>query len=276
MSPTDVATLAASQRAFSEAAARAMQFTREATAKRLNERGRKRVFKLGDKVKFYKGVTAAMAKKRGRKAKHCSFYVPGVITETYPEHPSVFKIKCEASGRSFMRCAINIARRRVQSGPAASSPAPPAGSGGQRPLGPASEPCPGSTESFAIGDFIAAIDSVGDVVFWLSKVTAVTESAISLWIHGTTAKSLTSKAKFLPLYTYYENKGKTRVSYSTQYPQNHPGCKEWTYELATSQLPGLILARRLALAPNGALTGSSLKVLGGLGTYVHANLRAEK
>ena len=276
MSSTDVATLAASQRAFSEAAARAMQFTREATAKRLNERGHKRVFKLGDKVKFYKGVTAAMAKQRGRKAKHCSFYVPGVITETYPEHPSVFKIKCDSSGRSFMRCAINIARRRAQPGPAASSPTPPNTSGGQQPLGPTSEPCPGSTDSFAVGDLIAAIDSVGDVVFWLSKVTAVSESAVSLWIHGTTAKSLTPKAKFLPLYTYYENKGKTRVSYSTQYPQNHPGCEKWTYELATSQLPGLILARRLVLTPNGALTGPSLKVLGGLGTYVHAKLRAEK
>ena len=66
------------------------------------------------------------------------------------------------------------------------------------------------------------------------------------------------------------------MSYSTQYPQNHPGCEKLTYELATSQLPGLILARRLVLTPNGALTGPSLKVLGGLGTYVHAKLRAEK
>ena len=217
------------------------------------------------------------ATERGRKAKHCSFYKPGVIVETYPEHPSLFKIKCATTGRIFMRCAINIARRRM--GPDSTIPAPIGQRptpGAARPLRPTSERSPDSTESYLVGDYIAAIDSVGEIVFWVSKVTAVTEATISLWIHGTTAKSLTSKAKFLPLYTYYEDSGKSRVSHSTQYPQDHVGCEKWTYELATSQLPGLVLARRIKLEPNGALTDTSLKVLGSLGTYVHAKLRKEK
>ena len=293
MTATDVATLAACQEACLKIAQHVRQFTRAARADSLNARGNKRTFKVADRVKFYCGVSAAEATKRGRKAKHCSHYRPGVIIEAYPEHPSLFKIKCDSTKRTFMRCVINIAHRRVV-GAVADTPfvddaVEPHQSLGHASIAPATEPavplpasespmtdaCKATTVGFNVGEFVAAIDAPADGRYWLAKVTSVTASSVFLWAYGTTAQKVTATTRFLPLYTYYDTTNKKRTSHITTYPLNHPGCQPWTYELSIGQLPGLVLARALRLLPTGAPTTKTIAALGNLNTYVHHMIRKE-
>ena len=103
----------------------------------------------------------------------------------------------------------------------------------------------------------------------------MTAASVFLWAYGTTAQKVTSTTKFLPLYAYYAITGGKRTSHITTYPLNHPGCKPWTYELSTGQLPSLVLARALRLLPTNAPTPKTIAALGKLNTYVHHMIRKE-
>ena len=261
----------ASAKAWSNLANNTATWHKERTRNRLNASGTAKNFDVGDKVMIYVPPSQGEVKRRKRKAKHlCWYRGPCTITA---KSGTCFSVKHDESGKIFERTLQNIAtykagKAAVDAAPFNATIAPPAIPNSS----PTAAVSPASTDSYAIGDIIAAKDALADNVYWIQKVVAVTHDEIRTHIHGTNGRKLLSAA-FRPLYT--TETGEHYMFKPLKATSKTPESKPWIHRLQTHWLPGLVVARNLKLktgkTTNGRLTKLSCDRLDTLkGSLSHA------
>jgi hypothetical protein len=112
--PKDFAEAAAvSTKVFSQLARTHDQFVRTETAARLNEKGRKRTFSVGDKVKISVPPTADQMQETGRRAKHITAW-RGPCTVLERLSATAYAVTDDASKRRYERVISNLLPYRAK------------------------------------------------------------------------------------------------------------------------------------------------------------------
>ena len=168
--PLDFAeAVAVSTKVFSQLAKTHDEFVRTKTAARLNEKGRKRTFSVGDKVKISVPPTVDQMQETGRRAKHITAW-RGPCTVVERLSSTAYAVTDDASKRRYERVISNMLpyRAKKAKGNAAA----------QRYNETYSEP-------FVPGEFIAVRDDATGP-FYVAEIQDVSPRTLRVHYYGTT------------------------------------------------------------------------------------------
>ena len=273
-------TVQQSAAAWAHVSQRVSAWHKHQTAERLNARGHKRDFKLGDTVSIYMPPTADEARRRKRKAKHLDWFRgPCVITK---KSGDAYTVKHNDTGRVYERTIQNVSPYKCRKPVAAAadedalvknikkeckSPNKVAATST-----PTAERCPADTSVFAVGELIAAKDTPTHDVWWLHEVLSITDNRITTRIYGTASPKL-SLARFRPCWV---DKRSNKIQFMRP-PSNSSNVTPWTQVFLATELPASVLARKLSLkhgeTTEGKLTARTLNLLKKLpGSTCHATV----
>jgi hypothetical protein len=208
--------------AFHDFARTHLHYTQQTMADRLNVYGIPTTFTVGDIVKIYMPSTHAQMLKTGRKAKHIIAWrgpctIPRVLSR------SAYEMTENCSGRTFARTLCNIR-------PYAASRTAPPPHHDLLSLDP------------VIPNTVLAIRDSNDpnACFRLATALTLTETTLSVHYLGTTEPRLTH-ARFLPIWTQVDD----TITLQVTRPSRHHS--PWTGDIATEDIPDLLVASRLYL-----------------------------
>ena len=178
--PGEIATQAAEYRAV----ALAMQtYNLQRTADALNRKGHKRSYEIGDRVKYFAPPSAKQAKDRQRKVKHLfAWHGP---CRVIAKEGTTYRMRHEETGKTRTRTLINIDAWK-----------------GTTPVTTPVKKKKKETnqidlEDVQIGEFIAVLDAVGDMVYHVAEVLDVSEH-FEVHYFGTQQAKLKG-ARFYPI-----------------------------------------------------------------------------
>ena len=231
---------------------------------KLNAHGTHSAFAKGDKAMVFVPPTAAEAKRRKRKVKHISWY-RGPCTVVQADGTN-YTLRHDITGKHYERTICNLApcpsNLRETTRP---TDVPPP----EQRRGPTLDRAPTSTDCYKLGDFIIAKDAPHIDIWWLLRVTKITDDGITCRIYATRSADA-RKAVWKPIWSTKNNR-------LLDAPPRPPvKAKEWTQEMLTQQLPDLVLMRYLKLTKKGQFTADTFKTLSRLrGSTVHAPLKRD-
>jgi len=176
-SADDLATIATSARAFHKIAAQSMALAKVLSAEKLNSKGKsKHLYKVGDKVTFYRPPSEKEAKTAGRKAKHIMQHRgPAVITHELSPNHTTFRLKYK--GRTYERNVINMTPYNSDETPHLYELT--------------------LDQTVTAGSFIAALDDDEDKLYHIAEVITVINEQIKVHCWGTTTTNI-AQAKWGP------------------------------------------------------------------------------
>jgi hypothetical protein len=213
------------------------EYLQRTTADRLNMQGTPTSFQLGQRVKIYMPPTHSQLERTGRRAKHIvSWRGPCTITRIL--FPIAYQMQEECSQRYFERTIVNIR-------PYSASRAPPP---------PHHDML--SSSPLALGTLLA-IRRTSDLTtpFDLARIKTTSESNIQIHYPGTTNPTLRSAVFRLVWIDPRDNKTALKDSRPVR---NH---QPVTGDIATNDLPDLLVATHLVLTHTSRLTYASYHIL---------------
>jgi transposase InsO family protein len=227
-----VAALRTTITAFHDFARTHLHYTQQTTADRLNSYGIPATFNIGDTVKIYMPPTHAQMLKTGRRAKHIIAW-RGPCTISRVLSRSAYEMTENCSGRTFARTLCNIR-------PYMASRAAPPPHHDLLSLDP------------IIPNTVLAIRDSNDpnARFRLATALTLTETTLSVHYLGTTEPRLTH-ARFLPIWTQADD----TITLQITRPSRHHS--PWTGDIATEDIPDLLIASRLYLTATNKLRARS-------------------
>ena len=155
------------------------------------------------------------------------------------EKPSGTAYKLDRGGKTFRR---NIANIRRWNGPLPLAGTQPA-------------PTDDMEADIEAGEMVIARENSDTKVLDIAEVIEVDDIAVTIHCYGTTGKNQLT-AKYTPVLTHTSKKT-GRHSIILWKPRSNQVCKKWTWKICHADFDDLILARKMTLCKNGALSSQS-------------------
>lgn len=196
-----------SAEAFARAAAQLREQNQRLSAQKLNAGGHEAKYKVGDAVTFYIPPTASQAERRGRKAKHLSWYRgPAKIVRVL----SGTTYQLEHQGTLYNRATSELRPYRGRAGRAKNN----SNKGSERqPATPgAHDNRTEQPQKYTVGTYLAYRTNSGDRRYHVGLVVATLEQELQVHTHAT-VNNKAATAVWKPM--YHTRRGE----YTTQRPR---------------------------------------------------------
>ncbi len=237
------AVVAVSTRAFSQLARTHDEFVRMETAARLNEHGRAKTFKIGDKVKVRVPPTAVQMEASGRRAKHITAW-RGPCTVVERLSNTAYAAVDDVMQRRYERVVSNLLPYRADKAKTNAD-----ASYNQQ-----------YSEPFAVGEFIALRDDPTGP-FYVAKVVSLSNKTVTVHYYGCTGMILET-AIFKPCWHRVDDEEIALNWVCAGGVQNgKPTVVPYSGTLNLRDVSTVLVARQLKFTTTGKLRFKSVRAL---------------